>query len=103
MSGEAVGLDDKTLLRPGEIDLVAFDAGVDLGPRKAVALDDGEEALLQVAYRHFRRPLGRLQELGAASARVVVNYSCEGGHVEAPLILRFVDGSLQRLPTQNVG
>jgi hypothetical protein len=101
--GEAVGFHDELGLGPGEVDLVALDPAVDLRWWKTVAVDEGEEAPLELALRHLRRALSCLQELRTAATRIVVNDSYEGGQVEESPVFRFVDGSREILSAQDVG
>jgi hypothetical protein len=57
VGGEAIGFHDELGLGPGEVDLIALDLHVDLRAREVVAVDEGEEALFELAFRHFRRAL----------------------------------------------
>jgi hypothetical protein len=49
VAGVAVELDDHTLLAPEAVHFNAFDEDVDLRPWKATGIEEGEEAVLELA------------------------------------------------------
>ncbi len=49
MAGVAVELDDDALLAPQAVDLDALDENVDLRPWQATSIEEGEEAVLELA------------------------------------------------------
>jgi hypothetical protein len=95
VGGEAVGLDHETGVGPGEIDFAALDPGVDLGPRKVVAIHHLEEALLELGTGELGWAPSGPEELGPAPPWIVMNDGYEGGQVEQAQVLGFIDCALQ--------
>src|SRR3954447_13433643 len=100
VGGEAVALDDDAVLGPGGVELAVVAAAVDVRSRKAVGVQEGEEAALEEAGWDCRAVPSVVLEhasdrFGAGALRVSRDEGIEGGRAHEAADLRLVERGLE--------